>query len=235
MSLPERIDALDWATLHAELWQHGAAMTTPVLSAEECHALRAMYTDTDRFRSRVDMARHNYGVGEYQYLRYPLPELVQNLRETLYHRLAPLATEWERALGNQRIYPDSLSAFIDECRAVGQTRPTPLLLEYREGGYNCLHQDLYGDVWFPLQVTGFLSAAGEDFEGGEFLLVEQRPRAQSIGRAFQPPQGALIIIATRYRPVRGSRGYYRATLRHGVSPVRRGHRGTLGIIFHDAQ
>ena len=234
-SISERIDSLDWSTIESSLWQYGYAETPSVLTLEECATLANLYDHDDHFRKRVIMAQHNFGQGEYKYLRYPLPDLIAQLRSSLYSGLAPIATRWERALGREIVYPDRLDDFLRQCHQAGQDRPTPLLLEYQSGGYNCLHQDLYGEIWFPLQITGFLSAPGLDFDGGEFLLVEQRPRAQSVGHSIQPAQGSLVIFTTRYRPVKGTRGYYRANVRHGVSLIRRGHRSTLGIIFHDAK
>src|SRR5207253_8652544 len=187
-----------------------------------------------RFRSRVDMARYRFGEGDYKYLAHPLPPLVQSLRSEAYPRLAGLANAWEGALGSPTRYPEDLAGLRALCRRHGQTKPTPLLLHYEAGGYNCLHQDLYGDVVFPLQLTCFLSRPGVDYDGGEFLLVEQRPRAQSRGEVIAPVQGEMVIFATRHRPVQGTRrGWYRAALRHGVSSVHRGTRYTLGVIFHD--
>jgi hypothetical protein len=235
VDITARIDSLDWSAIESSLWQYGYAETPPVLTAEECAALTGLYDDDGRFRKRVIMAQHAFGVGEYKYLRYPLPETVAELRSSLYERLAPIATRWEHALGREVEYPGRLEEFLERCHQVGQDRPTPLLLRYEQGGYNCLHQDLYGEVWFPLQITGFLSKPSVDFDGGEFLLVEQRPRAQSVGHAIQPEQGSLVIFTTRYRPVKGTRGYYRANVRHGVSLIRRGNRSTLGVIFHDAK
>jgi uncharacterized protein len=235
LTITARIDALDWPAIEASLWQLGYAETPSVLTPDECNALAGLYNDESRFRSRVDMARHNFGVGEYKYLSYPLPDAVDELRTSVYSHLAAVATRWEHALGRAIDYPEHLDEFLAQCHASGQVRPTPLLLRYEEGGYNCLHQDLYGDIWFPLQVTAFLSKPGLDFDGGEFMLVEQRPRAQSIGHALQPAPGALVIFTTRYRPVKGTRGHYRANVRHGVSRIRRGHRSTLGVIFHDAK
>jgi len=234
-TISNRIDALDWPAIESSLWRYGYAQTCAVLSQEECAALDSLYEDESRFRKRVDMAAHNFGIGEYKYFDYPLPAEVTELRSALFGHLARIASELEQALGQPITYPDRLEEFLDDCHKSGQTRPTPLLLRYNEGGYNCLHQDLYGEIWFPLQITAFLSKPSVDFDGGEFMLVEQRPRAQSIGEALQPVQGALVIFTTRYRPIKGTRGYYRANVRHGVSRIRRGKRSTLGIIFHDAK
>jgi hypothetical protein len=230
-----RIAGLDWPGIERALWRQGFARTPPVLTPEECAALVALYPDDARFRSRVDMAQYRFGVGEYKYFAAPLPPLVQALREHAYPPLAAIANQWEAALDTAVLHPPTLAALSALCARRGQRRPTPLLLRYTEGGYNCLHQDVYGDVVFPLQLTCFLSRRGVDYEGGEFLLVEQRPRAQSRGEAVQPEQGELVIFATRHRPVESARGFYRAAMRHGVSRLHRGERYTLGVIFHDAK
>ncbi|HVA38548.1 MAG TPA: 2OG-Fe(II) oxygenase [Candidatus Dormibacteraeota bacterium] len=234
ISVRERVESLPWAEIERDLWAEGAARTPPVLMPGECRELRALYGEEDAFRSTVAMARHNFGEGEYRYFAYPLPPLVQQLRESLYARLAPIANAWGAALRRDAGFPPSLDQFLARCHAAAQSRPTPLLLRYRAGGWNALHQDLYGDLVFPLQATCFLSRPGADFEGGEFLLVEQRPRAQSRGQVLTPEEGELVLFATRDHPLRTSRGYARASLRHGVSRVRRGERRTLGVIFHDA-
>ena len=234
-SIATRLHALDWGALTSSLWDQGYAKTPPLLTPDECEALVALYADDRLFRSRVDMARHRFGEGDYKYLAHPLPPLIASLREVAYPPLAGLANAWEEALGSDTRYPDDLAGMTEMCRRHGQTRPTPLLLHYEAGGYNCLHQDLYGDVAFPLQITGFLSRRGVDYEGGDFLLVEQRPRAQSRGEAIHTEQGELVIFPTRHRPVRGARGFHRTTMRHGVSTITRGTRFTLGIIFHDAK
>jgi hypothetical protein len=233
-ALAEGIGALDGAALEASLDAHGYA-TGPLLDADACRALAALYDDPARFRSRVVMQRHAFGQGEYQYLSYPLPPLVQALREALYPRLAPIANRWRERLGETARFPPTLAAFLATCHDAGQTLPTPLLLKYGAGDYNRLHQDLYGEQVFPLQATILLSAPGRDFTGGEFLLMEQRPRMQSKGEIVPLAQGDVVIFAVRERPVMGARGHYRAALRHGVSVVRTGHRMTLGIIFHDAR
>jgi hypothetical protein len=235
LSIAARVNGLDWDALGRSLWEIGWAKTPPLLTANECEALVALYADEGRFRSRVDMARYRFGEGDYKYLAHPLPPLVTSLRETAYPALAALANQWEEALGSSTRYPDDLAGLAELCRRHGQTKPTPLLLHYEAGGYNCLHQDLYGDVAFPLQITAFLSRRGVDYEGGDFLLVEQRPRAQSRGEAIHTEQGELVIFPTRHRPVRGARGFHRTTMRHGVSTITRGIRYTLGIIFHDAK
>ena len=235
MNLEARLARLDWGAVERSLWELGYARTPPVLTPEECAVLVALYGDEARFRSRIDMARHRFGVGEYKYFAAPLPPLVQALRTHAYPPLAAIANQWEVTLGTATLHPPDLARLLARCRRAGQTQPTPLLLHYEAGGYNCLHQDLYGEVVFPLQLTCFLSRRGVDYEGGEFLLVEQRPRAQSVGHAVTPEQGEMIIFTTRYRPVAGTRGTYRATIRHGVSRLTRGERYTLGVIFHDAK
>jgi hypothetical protein len=234
-SVQARVADLPWCEIEHNLWESGFAQTGPLLACEECKLLRGWYSDASLFRNRIDMARYRFGQGEYQYFAYPLPELVAELREALYGRLASPANVWMDALGLAGEFPAEHDAFLKQCAKHGQARPTPLLLRYRTGDYNCLHQDVYGQVVFPFQVIFCLSRPGEDFDGGELLLVEQRPRAQSIGRAITLQQGEGVVITTRYRPVKGSRGHYRANLRHGVSKVVSGERYTLGVIFHDGK
>jgi hypothetical protein len=234
-TIAERLHELPWPDLLGSLDRNGHAITAPVLTADECDDLIAMYAQEPRFRSRVDMARHRFGVGDYKYFAAPLPPLVLDLREHLYPPLAVAANRWMAALDVEARFPSTLNAFLERCATASQTRPTPLLLHYEAGGYNCLHQDIYGDVAFPLQVVAFLSRPHADYEGGEFLLVEQRPRAQSKGEAIRGERGALLVFTTRERPVHGARGYHRVQVRHGVSTIRRGTRYTLGIIFHDAR
>jgi len=224
-----------WDEVERTLLERPFARLGPLLTPAECEELVALYEDEGRFRSRVDMERHRFGVGEYKYFHYPLPPLVGELRERVYPRLAPTANRCASALGLPERFPPRLAGFLDRCRAAGQERPTPLLLRYAGGGWNALHQDLYGDVAFPLQLAVFLSRPGRDYEGGAFLLVEQRPRAQSMGEAILPSQGEGVVFFTRHRPVRGKRGFYRANVRHGVSRVESGRRHTLGVIFHDAR
>ena len=232
--MQDRIAALDWNALTESLWSRGWAATGPLLTPDECAALRDSY-DRGLFRSRVVMARHRFGEGEYKYFDRPLPAIVSGLREASYERLAPVASEWNRALDLEVTFPDRHADFIARCRAHGQARPTPLLLRYGQGGYNCLHQDLYGQVHFPLQMVVMLNRPGADYDGGHFLLVENRPRAQSAGEAILPGLGEAVIFTTRTRPVRGSRGFHRVTVRHGVTTVTRGERFTLGIVYHDAE
>jgi hypothetical protein len=225
---------LDSKRAKENLWADGYARLGPLLDADECRRLRALYDDDALFRKHIDMARYRFGEGTYRYFAYPLPAKIAALGETLYDELAPLASDWMTALGLAQTFPSSLEEFLTVCREHGQTRPTPLLLRYETGGYNCLHQDLYGEIVFPFQMVVGLSDPHKEYEGGELLLVEQRPRAQSIGHVLRLEQGEAVVITTRYRPVKGARGVYRANLRHGVSRITRGERMTLGIIFHDA-
>jgi len=229
-----RIAAADWNAIGAALDADGVATLPNLLTTRESASLAAMYDDALRFRSRVVMQRHQFGRGEYQYFAYPLPALVHLLREELYPHLAPVANRWTERLGTTDVFPPDHEAFLRRCHAAGQHRPTPLLLRYGEGDYNCLHQDLYGEHVFPLQVVTLLSEPGTDFDGGELVLVEQRPRAQSAARVVALRRGDAAIIATHHRPQRGARGWHRVNLRHGVSRVLRGRRFTAGIIFHDA-
>jgi hypothetical protein len=237
--MSQRLAGLDWPALHDSLRNHGYALTPPLLTESECNGLVGMYASETAFRSHIIMARYRFGRGDYKYFDYPLPAIVQELRENAYPHLVPVANEWNRNMGSTKRsteeFPARHSAFLAICRKNGQTRATPLLLHYEAGDFNCLHQDLYGAVAFPLQLTCFLSQAGIDYEGGEFVLVEQQPRAQSKAEVIVAAQGQVLIFATRYRPVKGGRGYYRTNLRHGVSRVKRGVRFTLGVIFHDGQ
>ena len=235
MTIADRLAKLDWEAIEQSLGEWGYARTPPMLTADECASLIALYSEESRFRSRVDMARYRFGIGDYKYFAHPLPPVVADLRAHAYPPLARIANRWEKSLGARRRYPDDLPGLLAICRRAGQTKPTPLLLHYETGGYNCLHQDLYGDVAFPLQITAFLSRRGVDYEGGEFLLVEQRPRAQSRGQAIATEQGELVIFTTRERPARGQRSWHRVTMRHGVSRLTTGTRHTLGVIFHDAK
>ncbi|HVG90971.1 MAG TPA: 2OG-Fe(II) oxygenase [Alphaproteobacteria bacterium] len=234
-NVQSRISALEWPRISACLHESGWARTGEVLTMQECDELRALYSNDNLFRSRVVMARHRFGLGEYKYFAYPLPDFVTELRERLYARLAAVANDWESKLGGKSHYPNTHQEFIKLCHAGGQIRPTPLMLRYESGGYNCLHQDLYGAVYFPLQTVFMLDRPELDFCGGEFVLVEQRPRAQSAAHVVSPRQGEAVIFTTRWRPVQGSRGYYRVNIRHGASAVMRGVRHTLGIVYHDAE
>jgi hypothetical protein len=233
-TIADPVAEIDWCETEASLDERGYAVTPPLLSTAECRELAALYDQADAFRSRVIMQRHAFGRGEYQYFRYPLPALIEQLRHAIYPHLATVANHWSERLHEEVGFPPSLGAYLAQCHAAGQERPTPLLLKYEEGDYNCLHQDLYGDLVFPLQLTVLLSAPEKDFSGGEFLLVEQRPRAQSKGEVVPLGQGAAVIFPVHHRPVNGARGTYRVAMRHGVSRLRSGKRYTLGIIFHDA-
>jgi hypothetical protein len=226
---------IDWPRVETELNEVGYAMVPSLLMAEQCAALATRYDDDAQFRSRVVMARHNFGRGEYKYLAYPLPEPVAALRAALYPPLAAIANRWQERLGLSPRFPAAHADFLMQCHAAGQTRPTPLLLRYGAGDYNCLHQDLYGEEVFPIQATVLLSAPARDFTGGEFVLTEQRPRMQSRAEVVALAQGDAVFFAVNRRPVKGARGWYRVTMRHGVSRIRSGHRMTLGVIFHDAR
>ncbi|MES2312514.1 MAG: 2OG-Fe(II) oxygenase [Pseudomonadota bacterium] len=229
-----RLRVFDWAGVADDLDAQGCAMLEALLSPHECRALAGLYPDDKLFRSRVVMGRHGFGRGEYKYFGYPLPDAVASLRSAIYPRLVPIANRWNAAMGIDVRYPDAHAEFLARCHAAGQQRPTPLLLQYGTGDYNCLHQDLYGEQVFPLQVAILLSEPERDFSGGEFVLTEQRPRMQSRPQVVPLRQGDAVVFAVHQRPVQGTRGSYRVNLRHGVSCVRSGHRHTLGIIFHDA-
>lgn len=229
-----RLAMFDWSRVAEDLDAQGCAMLDALLSPPECQALAGLYVDDSRFRSRVVMGRHGFGRGEYKYFDYPLPAAVASLRTAIYPRLAPIANRWHATMGVDTRYPAMHADFLARCHAAGQQRPTPLLLQYGKDDYNCLHQDLYGEHVFPLQLAILLSEPGRDFEGGEFVLTEQRPRMQSRPQVVPLRQGDAVVFAVHQRPVQGSRGHYRVNLRHGVSRVRGGHRHTLGIILHDA-
>jgi hypothetical protein len=233
--LASKVSALDWARIADHLDAHGCATTPALLAGDECSALADMYSSEQPFRSRVVMARHGFGRGEYKYFAYPLPDTVAALRQAFYPPLADIANRWNEAMGIAVRYPPAHSAFLARCDKAGQARPTPLLLQYGAGDYNCLHQDLYGEHVFPLQITLLLSRPEEDFTGGEFVLTEQRPRMQSRAEVVPLAQGQAVIFPVHHRPVRGTRGTYRVNMRHGVSRLRSGRRHTLGIIFHDAK
>jgi uncharacterized protein len=229
-----RIEGLDWDELAARLDNDGFAQTPPVLAASDCKVLAAQFDDDAHFRSTIDMRRHRFGEGQYKYFDAPLPEPIEQARHAFYPPLARIANEWAARLGETDGFPEDLGAFLDRCHRAGQRRTTPLMLRYFAGGHNTLHQDLYGEVAFPLQAVTVLNRPGVDFEGGQFVLVEQRPRAQSRAHVIDLKRGAFLLFPTRHRPVAGSRGHYRATMRHGVATVHSGERTTLGIIFHDA-
>jgi hypothetical protein len=232
--IESRVAALNWQEIAASIEAHGAGASGVLLTEEECAGLATSYDTAGLYRSRVVMARHGFGRGEYRYFAYPLPLLVQKLRDALYERLAPVANAWQGALGLPARFPPTHREYLQLCHAAGQRQPTPLILKYGEGDYNCLHQDLYGERVFPLQVAFLLSKPGEDFTGGEFVLTEQRPRMQSRAEVVSLRQGEGVIFPVHHRPVRGTRGIYRTAMRHGVSRVRSGQRFTIGIIFHDA-
>jgi len=230
-----RVDELDWDGLSGQLDARGYAITPPLLTSDECDALADLF-DAGRLRSTIDMARHRFGDGRYRYFDHPLPDTIAALRGSFYPHLAAIANRWAELLrGEPTTFPLEHSELLERCHAAGQSRPTPLILRYGEGDWNALHQDLYGEVYFPFQILTVLSRPGEDFDGGEFVLLEQRPRAQSRAHVLNPAQGAFVIFPTRERPNRGANGYHRVGLRHGVSTVTRGQRTTLGIIFHDAK
>jgi uncharacterized protein len=231
----ERVRAIDWERVARDLDAQGCATLPQLLSAEECDALAALYKKDEIFRSRVVMARHGFGRGEYKYFSYPLPDLVADLRASIYPRLVPIANRWNNAMRIEVSYPEQHADFISRCHGAGQVRPTPLLLQYATDDYNCLHQDLYGEHVFPLQVAILLSQPGWDFSGGEFVLTEQRPRMQSRPIVVPLKQGDAVVFAVHHRPVQGTRGVYRVNMRHGVSRLLSGHRHTLGVIFHDAK
>jgi uncharacterized protein len=233
-AIAARVEAIDWRATATDLDSQGWALFPNLLTSAECREIAGLYAGGGRFRSRVVMARHGFGRGEYQYFAYPLPDLVEGLRSALYPKLAPIANRWNATMGIDVCYPTDHAAFLDHCHAAGQTRPTPLLLQYGPDDYNCLHQDLYGEQVFPLQVAILLSEPGKTFEGGEFVLTEQRPRMQSRPSVVPLRCGDGVVFAVNQRPVQGSRGFYRTVLRHGVSRIRAGRRHTLGIIFHDA-
>jgi hypothetical protein len=230
-----RVEAIDWGEVESELDAQGCAVIRGLISADESSALAALYPDDRHFRSRIVMSRHGFGRGEYKYFSYPLPDLIAALRPALYGRLQRIANRWNEAMGIDIRYPERHEAFLKRCHDADQTRPTPLLLRYESGDYNCLHQDLYGEHVFPLQVAILLSEPGRDFSGGEFVLTEQRPRMQSRAEVVPLRQGDAVAFAVHHRPVQGTRGVYRVNLRHGVSRLRSGYRFTAGVIFHDAK
>lgn len=233
-AIRRRVDAVAWDAVAQDLDHHGCATIGGLLTAKECDALAAAYSHDDRYRSRIEMSRHGFGRGEYKYFRYPLPGLIEGLRTAIYPRLAPVANRWNETMGIDTRYPPAHVDYLARCHAAGQLRPTPLILAYRAGDYNCLHQDLYGDQVFPLQVAILLSEPGRDFTGGEFVMTEQRPRMQSRVEVVALGKGDAVVFAVSHRPVQGTRGSYRVNMRHGVSRLRSGERFTVGIIFHDA-
>ena len=234
-TIRQRVDRLDWSRLRDQLDTVGHAVTEPLLDGRECTALAGLF-ERGRFRSTIEMARYRFGDGRYRYFDHPLPETIAQLRASFYRHLAPIANDWAAVLsGENPTFPASHDELLRRCADAGQLRPTPLILRYREGDWNALHQDLYGEVFFPFQILTVLSEPGRDFDGGEFVLLEQRPRAQSRAHVLSPPRGALVIFPTRERPNRGKTGYHRIGMRHGVSTITRGQRTALGVIFHDAK
>jgi len=230
----KNINSLDWDAAAASLHENGYALIPQVLDIKECHQLSGAYNDPGLYRKTITMERYRFGKGEYKYFSYPLPPLIQTIRESVYPKLAPVANAWMKALNDVRSFPASLSDLQQQCRAHQQDKPTVLILQYGPGGHNTLHQDLYGEVFFPMQLVLFLDEPGKDFTGGEFVLVQQTPRAQSKAMVLSPRQGDMLIFTTNFRPMKGTRGYYRVNMKHGVSPIHEGSRHTLGIIFHDA-
>jgi hypothetical protein len=231
---PKRVEAIDWPAVASDLDAQGWAVIPNLLQVSECNAIASLYSEEEGFRSRVVMARHGFGRGEYRYFSYPLPSLIEGFRTRLYPHLAPIANRWQMRMGREARFPEQHEDFLARCHAAGQTRPTPLLLKYGPDDYNCLHQDLYGEHVFPLQATVLLSQPGVDFQGGEFVITEQRPRMQTRAAVVPLHKGDAVILAVNSRPVTGVRGDYQVKLRHGVSRLRSGHRHTLGVIFHDA-
>ena len=234
ISITDKINAIDWQQLAIEMHEKGYVIVPKFLSVEQCQSLIEQYDNRDGYRKTVVMERYRFGLGEYKYFDYPLPDIIQSVRENLYPKLAPIANLWMKLLKISKRFPDEFQALQADCHSNGQLKPTPLILKYGKGGFNTLHQDLYGEVYFPLQTVFMLNEPDVDFEGGEFVLTQQVPRAQSKAIVLKPGRGDMIIFTTNFRPVKGTKGYYRANMRHGVSEVHSGDRHTAGIIFHDA-
>jgi hypothetical protein len=234
MEIQQKIDLLNWDGITADMNEKGYAHLSKILTSEACDQFISQYKNESLYRKTINMERYRFGLGEYKYYQYPLPNLIQQLRENIYPKLAPIANSWMNVLNIDQHFPESLDQLLELCHAKNQIRPTPLILQYGKGGYNTLHQDLYGDVYFPMQAVLFLNEPGEDYEGGEFVLIEQRPRAQSKAIVLKPGKGDMLLFTTSFRPVKGSKGYYRVNMKHGVSELAEGRRYTLGIIFHDA-
>jgi hypothetical protein len=234
MTTQQRINQINWDRVTENMNDYGYASVPKVLNDEECNELVSQYHNESLYRKTINMERYRFGMGEYKYFQYPLPALVQQLREGVYPNLAPIANNWMRVLNIDSNFPADLETLLEQCHHQGQNRPTPLILKYGKGGYNTLHQDLYGEVYFPMQVVLFLNEPDEDYEGGEFVLIEQRPRAQSKAIVLKPKKGDMLVFTTNFRPVKGSKGYYRVKMKHGVSEIISGKRHTLGVIFHDA-
>lgn len=234
MDIQQRIENINWDSSTSDINDRGYVKISAVLTSAECNELVKQYNIEALYRKTLNMERYNFGMGEYKYYQYPLPGIVQSLRESIYPKLAPIANNWMRVLNIDKQFPLRLNELLELCHGQGQQRPTPLILKYGKGGYNTLHQDLYGEVYFPMQLVLFLNEPNDDYNGGEFVLIEQRPRAQSKAIVLQPAKGDMLIFTTNFRPVQGSKGYYRVNMKHGVSEVTAGARHTLGIIFHDA-
>ena len=232
--MKETINQLDWNVISSQLNEHGYALIKQVITVDECDQLAKRYDQKELYRKTINMERYRFGLGEYKYFNYPLPVIIEQMRQSIYPHLATVANTWMRVLNIDKHFPETHQELLEECHAHQQTRPTPLILRYDKGGYNTLHQDLYGDIYFPMQLVLFLDEPGKDYEGGEFVLIEQRPRAQSKAIVLKPRKGDMLIFTTNFRPVKGSKGYYRVNMKHGVSEVTSGRRHTLGIIFHDA-
>ncbi|MGZ3751806.1 MAG: 2OG-Fe(II) oxygenase [Mucilaginibacter sp.] len=234
MDLQQRIEQLDWNAITNQMHDHGYAGVGNILTSDECDVLKQQYDNREIYRKTINMERYRFGMGEYKYFNYPLPGIIQQVRESVYPHLAPIANSWMKVLNIDKHFPPSLLGLLEQCHAHQQNRPTPLILQYVVGGYNTLHQDLYGDIYFPMQLVLFLDEPGADYAGGEFVLIEQRPRAQSKAIVLRPGKGDMLLFTTNFRPVKDSKGYYRVNMKHGVSEVTAGRRHTLGIIFHDA-
>lgn len=232
--MKETIEKLDWNAISNQLNEYGYALVKKVITGDECDQLAKGYDQTNLYRKTINVERYRFGQGEYKYFNYPLPLIIEEIRNHVYPHLAPVANNWMRVLNINKQFPEIHKELLDECHAHQQTRPTPLILRYDKGGYNTLHQDLYGDIYFPMQLVLFLDEPGKDYDGGEFVLIEQRPRAQSKAIVLKPGKGSILIFTTNFRPVKGAKGYYRVNMKHGVSEVTSGRRHTLGIIFHDA-
>jgi len=232
--MKETIEKLDWNAISNQLNEYGYALVKKVITGDECDQLAKGYDQTNLYRKTINMEHYRFGQGEYKYFNYPLPLIIEEIRNHVYPHLAPVANNWMRVLNINKQFPEIHKELLDECHAHQQTRPTPLILRYDKGGYNTLHQDLYGDIYFPMQLVLFLDEPGKDYDGGEFVLIEQRPRAQSKAIVLKPGKGSMLIFTTNFRPVKGAKGYYRVNMKHGVSEVTSGRRHTLGIIFHDA-
>ncbi len=232
--MKQGIEQLDWDNISSRLNDNGYALVSNILTSAECDTLVRRYDQKELYRKIINMERYRFGLGEYKYFNYPLPGIIQQVRQSVYPYLAPVANNWMKILNTNKQFPGTLAELLKECHAYHQTRPTPLILRYEKGGYNTLHQDLYGEIFFPMQTVLFLDEPGEDYQGGEFVLIEQRPRAQSRAIVLKPGKGDMLIFTTNFRPVKGAKGYYRVNMKHGVSEVTAGKRHTLGVIFHDA-